>query len=198
MSQNYTIVNGELYHYGIKGQKWGRRRYQNPDGSLTPEGKKRYGTMSPDKLQKALKKQVRQVRAEQTDWSRQWQWNNTIGPNSKAALDKFLSDKRAYDNSEPVKAANKKLRDLDRRAEEGRIDPDEYSRQYESTLRSVYKPEFDSSVAFTSSGRRYSQAYLDTYGNDITIGYLKDLGYADQVAKDFAKRISKASIKRIE
>lgn len=42
MSQNYTIVNGELYHYGIKGQKWGRRRYQNPDGSLTPEGKKRY------------------------------------------------------------------------------------------------------------------------------------------------------------
>lgn len=33
----------ELYHHGIKGQKWGRRRYQNPDGSLTPEGKKRYG-----------------------------------------------------------------------------------------------------------------------------------------------------------
>ena len=32
----------ELYHHGIKGQKWGVRRYQNPDGSLTPEGKKRY------------------------------------------------------------------------------------------------------------------------------------------------------------
>lgn len=32
----------ELQHWGIKGQKWGRRRYQNPDGSLTPEGKKRY------------------------------------------------------------------------------------------------------------------------------------------------------------
>lgn len=41
MSQNYTIVNGELYHHGVKGQKWGRRRYQNPDGSLTPEGKRR-------------------------------------------------------------------------------------------------------------------------------------------------------------
>lgn len=34
----------ELYHYGIKGQKWGIRRYQNPDGTLTEEGKKRYGT----------------------------------------------------------------------------------------------------------------------------------------------------------
>ncbi len=32
----------ELYHWGIKGQKWGVRRYQNEDGTLTEEGKKRY------------------------------------------------------------------------------------------------------------------------------------------------------------
>ena len=31
----------ELYHHGIKGQKWGVRRYQNPDGTRTSEGKKR-------------------------------------------------------------------------------------------------------------------------------------------------------------
>lgn len=35
-----------LYHYGIRGQKWGIRRYQNPDGSLTPEGRARY--LNPD------------------------------------------------------------------------------------------------------------------------------------------------------
>ena len=32
----------ELYHHGIKGQRWGVRRFQNEDGSLTPAGQKRY------------------------------------------------------------------------------------------------------------------------------------------------------------
>ena len=31
----------ELYHHGVKGQKWGVRRYQNKDGSLTTAGKRR-------------------------------------------------------------------------------------------------------------------------------------------------------------
>ena len=33
--------NNELYHWGIKGMKWGVRRYQNSDGSYTSAGKKR-------------------------------------------------------------------------------------------------------------------------------------------------------------
>lgn len=36
-------MENELYHHGIKGMKWGIRRFQNADGSLTKAGKKRYG-----------------------------------------------------------------------------------------------------------------------------------------------------------
>lgn len=39
---NYIVCNNELYHHGVLGQRWGVRRYQNEDGSLTPEGEKRY------------------------------------------------------------------------------------------------------------------------------------------------------------
>lgn len=42
------MENNSLSHWGIKGMKWGQRRYQNKDGSLTPAGKKRYDSMSED------------------------------------------------------------------------------------------------------------------------------------------------------
>lgn len=38
----YVIKEDELYHHGIKGQKWGVRRFQNPDGTLTSAGERRY------------------------------------------------------------------------------------------------------------------------------------------------------------
>ena len=36
------MMNDELYHYGVLGMRWGVRRYQKKDGTLTNSGKKRY------------------------------------------------------------------------------------------------------------------------------------------------------------
>ena len=36
-------MSNDLQHHGIKGQKWGKRRFQNPDGTLTQLGRFRYG-----------------------------------------------------------------------------------------------------------------------------------------------------------
>lgn len=49
--------NRELYHHGIKGQKWGVRRFQNKDGSLTKAGKERKSISTNHNKTKKVSKQ---------------------------------------------------------------------------------------------------------------------------------------------
>lgn len=49
----------EMYHHGIKGQRWGIRRYQNRDGTLTPLGKRRY-----------MDKEIDRVERQADEWSK--------------------------------------------------------------------------------------------------------------------------------
>lgn len=56
----YTFSD-ELAHHGIKGQRWGVRRYQNDDGSLTDAGKRRYNISEAKDQYKQAKKDYRQT-----------------------------------------------------------------------------------------------------------------------------------------
>lgn len=50
MGKYYEMIwayGNSLAHYGVKGQKWGMRRYRNEDGSLTSEGRDHYGIGDP-------------------------------------------------------------------------------------------------------------------------------------------------------
>lgn len=47
INSDYILQEGdnkmnELYHYGVLGMRWGVRRFQNKDGSLTSAGKRRF------------------------------------------------------------------------------------------------------------------------------------------------------------
>lgn len=57
MENTYVLTtNGELFHWGVKGMKWGVRRYQNKDGSLTPRGRKRQKELTADEKERASRK----------------------------------------------------------------------------------------------------------------------------------------------
>lgn len=54
----------EFYHHGIQGQKWGIRRYQNEDGSLTPAGERHRQKIVDKQNKKFLKKYGEKINKE--------------------------------------------------------------------------------------------------------------------------------------
>lgn len=95
------LPNDELTHWGIKGMRWGVRRYQNKDGSLTPRGQKRYN----EELKK-VREEEKILKTRQA---------------TKAKLDKLearrkaVSDKnKELDDEEAAKNPRKKLFNRDK------------------------------------------------------------------------------------
>ena len=55
MAEYYGIhYDSVIEHHGIKGQKWGVRRYQNPDGTLTPLGREKFAKVASSRVKKRL------------------------------------------------------------------------------------------------------------------------------------------------
>lgn len=60
------VYPSELAHFGVKNQKWGIRRYQNPDGTLTAEGRIHYGIGPARKIPYDEQNPIRQAKADVT------------------------------------------------------------------------------------------------------------------------------------
>lgn len=87
----------ELYHYGIKGMKWGVRRYQNKDGSLTDEGRKR------------LVKSIRKT-------ARTWYGNRNMGVLTNKLKDEFERESSLNDTAKKLRKLKDEYDELEKAA----------------------------------------------------------------------------------
>ena len=97
-----------LMHHGIKGMRWGVRRYQNPDGSLTPDGKRRY-----DKL------------ADKGDKLRAKGKTSSLLPHNQLAINASISreqHKKLIEDRKRIDEINRKQREAYRKAQKDRED----------------------------------------------------------------------------
>ena len=85
-----VVLKGEsLSHHGILGMKWGVRRFQNPDGTLTEEGKRRYRITESGEIQKLSRKE----RKEADESAKKAEWEKTHPVEALASKTKtFLGD----------------------------------------------------------------------------------------------------------
>lgn len=97
----YTAYD-ELYHHGIKGQKWGIRRYQNFDGSYTQAGLKRYRSSS-ERYQKR-KEEYKTIKKDET----------------KSAYEKRLARAKVKDAKRQMNKDYKHLA-IDKKADKGKV-----------------------------------------------------------------------------
>ena len=94
-------MNKYIKHHGIKGQKWGERRFQNDDGSLTQAGKERYKTVN-SKLNTA--KKVTDASSQAAKSAKQL--SDSLGNMKTHSMTKDLSKMSDKDLQDTVKRMN--------------------------------------------------------------------------------------------
>lgn len=106
------MYTNELYHHGIKGQRWGIRRYQNEDGSLTAKGIKRYATKGySEDAYKSNKSFVGKAYDKFTGAHKitgQMQYDMSSKAQNKARAEKYLAEKNSEKSSKPKMSTAKK------------------------------------------------------------------------------------------
>ena len=189
-----------LTHHGIKNQKWGVRRYQNEDGSLTDAGKKRYRKMSSEKVRKELVKAIRKTRSEQSDWSNQWGVHTPIGEKTQKIVDLQEKLDKEYRSSPEYKAWDKEYESLfgdsgkyTRAFESGKMSNDEYDKKYRELATKLPKNpanKYNSSSMYSSKGKEYLfKEFKDSGNAEWTKAYIQDLGFNKQAADELVKKL---------
>lgn len=146
----------ELYHWGVKGMKWGVRRYQNKDGTLTSAGQKRYER---DQRENSGKKKGNKVGQADPD-----RWVKEDMERSKRLTDssKQLTNELKNANDKAIKNAPRKRMDLSNMSDKELRD--QINRAF---LEKQYNDMFNPPQV--SKGREFAGKLLDSAGTALAI-----------------------------
>lgn len=151
----------ELKHHGVKGMKWGVRRYQNKDGSLTPAGQKRYDR---DVRENNAKKKDNRINIDGPDPKR---WVREDTSRAKGIVDSSSSMVRELKNVERNSRPSPKKEKMDL---SNMTDQQLRDRINRANLEKQYNEMFAPSATKVSKGRQYVSGILDTAGTVLAIG----------------------------
>lgn len=153
--------NTELIHTGVKGMKWGVRRYQNKDGSLTPLGKKRYAKELA-KLE-AEKKRVRQQEQTAKKLKKLDDMQKDLDERKKALKPDDAPDSAKQQKAQPA-PQKRKLSELSNEEIQAKIDRMNLEKRYRelanTPITNVPKKE-------VSKGQRFVMEVLEKSGKNI-------------------------------
>ncbi len=155
------IVKNYLSHHGILGQKWGVRRYQNKDGTLTDKGKKRYNRDIQENLRKKKENRIDTSNPDPSRWVRE---DLTRRKNVADTSLKFVKELNNIEKDTRPKTTMSKM-DLSKMSDKEmreRINREFLERQYNNLFSEVNSHK-------VSKGRKFVQGVLNSAGTVLGV-----------------------------
>lgn len=184
---DYILVNGELYHHGIKGQKWGVRRWQNEDGTFNEAGKRRYFNSEGSAKGNAHRALAKIYDINEKYYSkRNSRFGQQMASMNRAAKEEQLNKAEAADKVKGNKPVKEKITKADKI--DSKIENAKNARQMESAMKQKAKEDIRSSQGKVS---RFMHD-ISGYNNELAKRVVKDVATNMQL-KDIDKARSKMS-----
>lgn len=155
------MENNSLYHWGIKGMKWGVRRYQNKDGTLTDAGKKRYDRDVQDNLSRKKDNRIDTSKPNPNRWAKE---DLERSKKTVDATSNLVKEARSIEKETRPKPTKKRL-DLSNMTDQElrqRINRELTERQYNDLFGQVEAPK-------VSKGREVVSSALDIAGSVLAV-----------------------------